>query len=441
MKNKVYYLSFLIAFVIIFSGKCQQIKNWTLEEMIQYATTHNIQVKQSVLTNQNDKANYEQVKASRLPSLSISGQQTTTTGRSIDPVTSEFVAQTIHATNLSINSQVTLFNGNTINNTIKQTGLQTESSRLDVEETQNSITISLIQGYLQALYYKEGITTAQNAANSSKKQVDQMEQLFQAGSKSASELAQLKSQYATDKSNLVSAQNQYTQQILTLKQLLELEITDEFEITTPAISDTINLTIVNKNQAYQKALAYLPEIKNSRLGIDIASLSYKIARANYYPTVTLSGSVSTAYTNVQSYTYLSQLENNRNGKLALAVSIPVFNKKSTSTSVKKAQIEVEKAKYEVISSQKTVLKNIETTHQNLVASKSKLEASQEELEAAKVTYNLAEQQFQLGMLDPVELLVKKTALQSAQQSFLQAKYTAILNYQLLEFYQGNPIKL
>lgn len=42
----------------------------------------------------------------------------------------------------------------------------------------------------------------------------------------------------------------------------------------------------------------------------------------------------------------------------------------------------------------------------------------------------------MGMKNTVELLTEKNNLLSAQQETLQAKYMAILNAQLLKFYQG-----
>lgn len=45
------------------------------------------------------------------------------------------------------------------------------------------------------------------------------------------------------------------------------------------------------------------------------------------------------------------------------------------------------------------------------------------------------------MKNTVELLTEKSNLLSAQQETLQAKYMAILNTQLLKFYQGEKIEL
>ena len=45
------------------------------------------------------------------------------------------------------------------------------------------------------------------------------------------------------------------------------------------------------------------------------------------------------------------------------------------------------------------------------------------------------------MKNTVELLTEKSNLLSAQQETLQAKYMAILNMQLLKFYQGEKIRI
>ena len=47
----------------------------------------------------------------------------------------------------------------------------------------------------------------------------------------------------------------------------------------------------------------------------------------------------------------------------------------------------------------------------------------------------------LGMKNTVELLTEKNNLLQAQQEQLQAKYMAILNTQLLKFYQGDKLAL
>ena len=68
-------------------------------------------------------------------------------------------------------------------------------------------------------------------------------------------------------------------------------------------------------------------------------------------------------------------------------------------------------------------------------------AAQSKVESSQISYDLVSEQFRLGLKNTVELLTEKNNLLSAEQDKLQSKYTAILNAQLLNFYQGGEINL
>lgn len=60
-------------------------------------------------------------------------------------------------------------------------------------------------------------------------------------------------------------------------------------------------------------------------------------------------------------------------------------------------------------------------------------------ESAQESYNLLSEQFRLGLKNIVELRTGKDNLLRAQQNELQAKYLAILNLDMLKFYQQGKI--
>ena len=60
-------------------------------------------------------------------------------------------------------------------------------------------------------------------------------------------------------------------------------------------------------------------------------------------------------------------------------------------------------------------------------------------ENAQESYNLLSEQFRLGLKNIVELRTGKDNLLRAQQNELQAKYLAILNLDMLKFYQQGRI--
>lgn len=61
-------------------------------------------------------------------------------------------------------------------------------------------------------------------------------------------------------------------------------------------------------------------------------------------------------------------------------------------------------------------------------------------ESAQTSYELLSEQFRQNLKNVIELMNGKTTLLQAQQNELQAKYLAILNIDLLKFYQDGTLK-
>lgn len=431
-----------LSFVILrYNGFAQShAELWDLDRCIQYAVENNITIKQSELTKSIAENNLTQAQFSRLPSLSASGNQSLTKGTSIDPITSDFVSQTVQSTSLSMNSQVTLFSGSKINNTIKQYSLIVQQNNLYIDEAKNNIILSVAQAYLQAFYYKEGIQTAEYNLATSEKQVQRSQALLDAGSISLSDVSSVKATYASNNYSLIAVKNQYAQQVLTLKQLLELEPEQSFELVFP---DKLDLSVVipDKLEVYHTALESMPEIKSSKAQVSISALNVRLARASYYPTLSLSGSLSSGYTNTQEFTFAQQLDNNFNQRLGLTLSIPIFNNWQTKMNVKNSTLNVSIAELSLTAEKKALYQKIENAHQSAISAQAEMEAAAEETQAAKTALDLATQKFDLGSINALDLLVSQNTFITAQQKYLQTKYTTILYYQLLQFYQGNAIKL
>jgi outer membrane protein len=93
------------------------------------------------------------------------------------------------------------------------------------------------------------------------------------------------------------------------------------------------------------------------------------------------------------------------------------------------------------STEKEIFKKIETAWQNSVSAQEQLLAAESSRNAAQESYKLAQKKYELGALSTTDLVVSQNTYTNAQQNYMQAKYLSILYYQLLQFYQGNEIKL
>ena len=425
-------------------------QEWTLKNCIDYALTQNIQLKKSKIALESSQVDSKSARAKLFPSLSFgSTQQYINTpfpeGNSLDNYVitgSKGSSKNSYTGNYSLRSSMTLYNGGKLRNNVKSSKLQEQVQQYSVEEEIDNIETSITESFLQILYAQESVKINEETVALSKLQCERGKALLEAGSISQSDYAQLESQYSSDKYQLVLSQTTLESNIQTLKQLLEMDMTETLSISTPNLEAHDVLTpLPGKEEVYQSALNFIPSIQSGKLGIDIAKLEHKNAKAGYYPTLDLSASVGTGHISGSDSNFGQQMKNKLNESIGLTLSVPIFSNRENKSAVEKTKLQISEAELEYLNAQKELQKTIEDIYLNATSSQAQYAAAIEQVRASKTSYNLAQEQFNLGMKNTVELLTEKNNFLSAQQEMLQAKYMAILNAQLLRFYQGKEITL
>jgi outer membrane protein len=290
---------------------------------------------------------------------------------------------------------------------------------------------------MMALYNQSGITIAKNNLSLSLQQMEQIQAKLNAGSLTAKDLADAQSQKASSQYNLIVAQNTFAQQVLTLKQLLELEPDVAFTIDTTTELPTVFQELPSKQEIYNTALANMPEIKAAQMQIDINNTTLVLSRVGYRPTLSMSGRLYTGYTNTRNMEFSQQLNSNFNQQLGLNLSIPIFDRRVTWSRVGNAKINIKRAEITYTTGQKDLYRKIETAWLNANSKQSEAQAAQVQNEAAQLAYSLTKQQFDLGLVNPTDLQISQNTLLSAQQRYVQAKFQYALYISLVQFYQGS----
>jgi outer membrane protein len=411
-------------------------KEWTLRNCIDYAMQNNIQVKKMQVGVKVSEAGYEQSKAARFPSLSAEANESSTQQKYKSGGETSFTG------NYSLHSAVTLYNGNRIKNTIAQQENFVKSAGLAVQEQQNNIELSVTTAYLQVLYAREAVINAENTLETSEAQLNRSKILLDGGYIAESNYAQIEAQYSIDSYALVTAQNNLNQKLLTVRQLLELDIKQEFNLYFPDLKDTDVLKpVADKQVVYSYALSYMPEVESGKLAIQSADLDISLAKAGMLPSLGLSASTSTGQSNLVSNGFATQLGDNFYQNVGFTLSIPIYSNRQVKTSISKAQLGLQTASLTYSEIQKDLLSRVESAYLDVVSAQSRYLSATEQLKATNKSYSLVEDQFNLGMKNTVDLLAEKNKYLAAQQEYLQAKYQAILSYKILDFYQQKRIEL
>ena len=415
MKQRVVYLA--ISLLATSSLTAQEAKKWTLNDCIEYALEKNIQLQQDKISLEESDVDVKTAKATLFPSLSFNTghnvtnrpyQENSSTVNGTEIISSN--SKTTYSGNYGLNAQWTVWNGNKRINTIKQKKMSREIAGLTVAQTENSLQEQIAQVFIQILYADESVKINENTLQVSRATYERGVELFNEGSISKADLAQLEAQVGNDQYQLVTAEH----------------------VLQPLPGQT---------DIYQQALASRPEIQSSKLNIESSKLDISVAKAGYYPTISLSASAGSTTNSASENGWGKQMKYGWNNMIGINLSIPIFDNRQNKSAVQKARLQYSSSQLDLINKQKELYKNIESLWLDATNAQQQYDAAESKLKSSRISFDMVNEQFNLGMKNTVELLTEKNNLLSAQQQRIQAKYMAILDRTLLNFYAGQEIKL
>lgn len=435
-------------FLLSLSTECAA-KQWSLRDCIDYALANNIQLQKAKIKEYSALEDVKQSQAALLPSLNLSTSQNVSytpwpqQGRATvaDGYVQSSVDKVYYNGSYSLSGNWTVWNGNKNRNNVKLNKVAAEQARLDSATTANNVLEQIAQLYVQILYSNEAIAVTKESLKTSQTNEQRGKTMVEVGKMSRADLAQLTAQRAQDEYAIVEAESNLRNYKRQLKELLQITSDEEFDVAVPSTTDDMALEAVPAlNDVYAASLEQRPEIKNAKLGIESSDLGIKVAKAGRMPTVSLNAGVTTSTSSMSDNTWGTQMKNNFSLGGGVTVSIPLFDNRQTKTAVNKAKLQKQSYLLDLQDKQTTLYSTIENYWLQAVTNQNKFKAARVSTESALASYELLSEQFKQGLKNTVELMTGKTNLLQAQQNELQSKYLAILNLNMLEFYQTGNIK-
>lgn len=417
---------------------------WTLQDCINYAVSENIQIKQANLSTGRNELYTEQAKAAKLPSLSGAVSQNFNWNKNLNSTTGEYGSlEGSNNTTYTVNSSMVLFNGMKLNNQEKQAEVELKSSEYYSETIKESVELNILNAFLQILYAKESVANAEKQIEATTEQLSLADERLNLGMISKSDYLQIKSELASEKLTLANAKSTLAIARVNLMQLMELPVDNDFQIASPNLEAILNQNInPDASEIYSQALFIKPQIKKVELDLQSAQLEEKIAKASLLPTLYLDAGIGTNYSNLQTnFNYSEQLKDQISPSVGLSLSIPIFQKKQAQTSIGLAKINISDAELEQINTKNTLRKEIEQATVDVLSAQIEYQASHEQYEAVLESNEVANEKFEVGLLNSVDFLFEKTNLITAESKLLQSKYNLIFSYKILDFYKGIPLTL
>lgn len=467
---------FILLFLVTVPGLPQKI--WTLEDCINYAFDNNLDIKKQILNVESNKLSLLQSGLIMLPNLNAYASNTWNWGQTIDMYTNTFATKEVRSNNFYISTNMTLFNGLTKFNTVKQNQIDLLASKYDLDVLRNSISITVAGYYLDILFNLELLDVARNQISITQEQVIRIQKMVDAGSSAKGDLLNIQAQSAAEELTVVDAENKLFISNLTLQQLIDLPVSKDFQVEKPQLKAVeVPKDVMTPEQIFDYALLSRPEIKSADLRVQSAEKSLAIARGKISPTLSFGASWGTGYsgaaleidpaippenilypigiTQITRDTVLSpdliysyrtksfgnQLKDNNNKSIGFNLNIPIFNGWQGRTAISQSKILKNKADLDLDISKRDLRKSIEQSYADAAAALKKYKASEQKVAAQEESFKYTQQKFDVGMLTSFDFNNAKKDLAKAQSEVLQAKYDFIFKTTILDFYMGKPISI
>lgn len=412
-------------------------EKWSFNDCVEWALTNNTDVRRNAIKLLLADQSIGEAQDAWLPNIGFN-----TSHSFINyPAKQEGRSNNAYVSSYGVDASWTVWEGNIRKYRLESARILERQEALSGADTEKDIRLGVLQAYLNIMYANEAVVIAQQTLEVSAAQTERALKLMLSGRTSKVDYAQIESQYAQDRYNLVNAQGNLESAKVNLKKILEITLDKDFDIHQIEFPDSVVLTALpDMIDTYNLAAAWLPMIKSNELNREIYDNDIKIAKAGYYPNISLSGGVGTGYS-TGGWSWGYQMGHGFNEKVGVNITVPIYDGNSTRRAVNKAKIAAQQ--YEV--DRDDLLNALSQTIENLYTeahnAKAKYIAGSKQLEATSLTAQLVDRQFELGLVNPLELLTAHNNLLNARLELLQSKYMAILSNKTINYYASQEVSL
>jgi outer membrane protein TolC len=467
-----------IAFVFLIGLSTQaQTKVWTLEECVKYAIKNNISIKQSELDTISASIDKRGAFGNFLPTASLNANHSWNIGLNQDITTGLLRNQTTQFSGVGANVGVDIYKGMQNQNTLRKANLSIVASKYQLLKMQEDIALNVANAFLQVLFNKENLKVQKEQLVINEKQFKRSEELVKAGSIPRGDLLDVNATVASNKQNVITAENALLISKLSLAQLLQLKEFWDFDVIDDTnAKDENNIMSIKPIDIYAKAKESRTELKIAQTNLEIAEKDVAISKGAYQPTLTgfynfntrasYSDIVVGSTPNLESPTsvvgfvegtnqnvlrpnslpvlgnalpIMDQFNDNKGHSFGAQLSIPVFNGFSVRNNVERSKVALEKTKIALEKEDLDLQRNVYTAFTDAKGALNAHESSIVALESREEAYNYAKEKYAVGLMNSFDFNQSQTLLTNAQSEVLRTKYDYIFKIKILEFYFGIPI--
>ena len=439
MKRITYLLLFLS------SIHCPAQEAWTVDQCIQYAVTHNRDVRMQHIAVDDYRTEQTRAIGAFLPRIegSVSGQYNF--GRAIDPETNTYTNVSTFYNGYSLSASIPIFDGLQQYNNLRAAKASLLMGKSQLAAQQDQTARNVMESYLQVLYYAGCIEIASEKRAESELLLKQTRVMVEVGQKGEADLAQMQATYATDDFEVTHQQSLYDTALLALKQQMNYP-TDELLQIAPQeklLVEEEPYLGQPTGEIFDRAHQLNTDIQQAEYSLQSAKYAYRSSKGALFPSLSMGVGVSTTYykqLHVPNTTgFNQQFRNNVGEYVYFTLSIPLFNRLNTLSNIRRQRNNLRKAEEELNyrhqELNRLILEAV-TDQENSWKETEKLRAK---VEADSIAARLTTRKYEEGLASSIDVQTSAVTLLQSKAQLLQSQLTYIYQTRILNYYKGVPL--
>ena len=250
-----------------------------------------------------------------------------------------------------------------------------------------------------------------------KKNLERAEALLQVGSATKADVLKARVRYSNTKLSLIQAKNAVALAKEDLSVLLNKQESGTIDVDTVMTIEFSDLDAVTE---VQHAMAYRSDLKSLEYNIKSARASVSAARSGWLPSL----GASFGYNwndRKRPDDYLNFFENEYSWSVVGYLSINIFDRFQTSSSVRMAKADTRIAEYNLEKAKLEAAKQIKTLVLTITQARERISVASETVEQANEDVRFAEERYRVGAGTMLETIDAQVALTQARADVIQAK--------------------
>ena len=418
----------------------------TLLQCMEYAVEHSSKMKMA-------QADLSDVRVERrdailktfTPFVSASSYGYYNWGRSVDPETNTYSNIKSFHNGYSLSAGLTLFDGfQAVNNMkIAETSLLMGISR--EQQTEDEVCLATMEAWSNVLYYTELSKILQDQLTAAELSLSKARKEEQLGKKAYADVVQMEAELSDKQYQSLQAKNRAEDALLTLKSVMMWPMEEPLVLDENEPSRLANESAGTKediSQIVDYALAHNPQAIIAEGNVSNAKRQLLTARWQLAPSLSLNGGWSTSYFTYPGragYTptpFREQFKNNSGEYLQVSISIPIYNRLQSQSSVRRRKNAYDKAVAERDQKMTELASEVKRAVQDRDNTLSSWKLAVKRAEVQEEAYKLNVKKYEQGMISSIEYQTAVNTWLQAQADRLQAQLTYMIKEKVLRYYQG-----